>query len=119
TGTGFSGVKLIWTVDPQKAREFIENYTPRCDILLAQIVWHSKGGFYYIPLEVQRKLFERMGREKYIMLPKPGTNPRGVEITKEALSSLVEDAKVIEINWQRTKIDYNPYKRWVDYWREE
>ena len=117
----FSGVKLIWTVDAQKAREFRENYYPHCDILLVQINWGSIGGFYYIPLEAQRKLFDRIGRDRYIKLPKPGTNPRGVEITKEALTSLVKDnlSKVIEINWQKTRIDYNPYKRWVDYWRED
>lgn len=28
TGKGFSGVKLIWTVDAQKAREFRETYYP-------------------------------------------------------------------------------------------
>ena len=121
TGRGFSGVKLVWTVDPQKAREFCENYYPRRDILLVQIVWGARGGFYYIPWEVQKSLFEEIGREKYIKLPKPGTNPRGVEITKEALSHLVRDkeTKVIEIGWQRSEIDYHPYKRWVDYWREE
>ena len=61
-------------------------------------------------MEVQRKLFDRIGRNGYIKLPKPGTNPRGVEITKEALSSLVKDnlSKVIEINWQKAKINYNP-----------
>ena len=120
TGKGFSGVKLIWTVDAQKAREFRENYYPHCDILLVQINWGSTGGFYYIPLEAQRKLFDSIGRNRYIKLPKLGTNPRGVEITKEALANLVKDnlSKVIEISWQKTKIDYNPYKRWVDYWRE-
>ena len=121
TGTGFSGVKLIWTVDSQKAREFLENYSPCCDILLVQIVWKSKGGFYYIPLETQERLFEKIGRERYIKLPKPGTNPRGVEISKEALSSLVldEESKVLEIDWQKSEIDYHPYKRWVDYWKED
>jgi len=42
-------------------------------------------------LEAQKRLFDKVGKEEYIKLPKPGTNPRGVEITKEALSSLVED----------------------------
>ena len=120
TGKGFGGVKLIWTVDAPKAMEFRESYYPLCDISLVQIVWNGKGGFYYIPLEAQEKLFRVMGRERYIKLPIPGTNPRGVEITKEALSQLVHDreTKVIEIDWQRSEIDYHPYKRWVDYWRE-
>jgi hypothetical protein len=80
----------------------------------------SIGGFYYIPLEAQKRLFDRVGGEGYIKLPKPGTNPRGVEVTKEALSSLVKDemSKAIEISWQKTKVDYSPYKRWVDYWKE-
>ncbi|MCL0057847.1 ThaI family type II restriction endonuclease [Dehalococcoidales bacterium] len=121
TGRGFGGVKLIWTVDAQKAKEFRENYYPRQDILLVQIVWNARGGFYYIPLEAQERLFSEMGRKRYIKLPTPGTNPRGVEITKEALSQLVQggETKVIEIDWQKSEIDYHPYKRWVDYWREE
>ncbi len=121
TGKRFGGVKLIWTVDAQKAKEFRETYYPHCDILLIQIDWGGIGGFYYIPLRVQKNLFNKVEREGYIKLPKPGTNPRGVEITKEALSSLVEDksSKVIKIPWQRKEIDYHPYKRWVDYWRED
>ncbi len=68
-----------------------------------QINWNSIGGFYYIPLEAQKRLFDSVGREGYIKLPKPGTNPRGVEITKEALSSLAEDemSEVIEIFWKK------------------
>lgn len=121
TGKSFGGVKLIWTVDAQKAREFRENYYPHCDILLVQINWSDSGGFYYIPLEAQKRLFNKIGKHNYIKLPKPGTNPRGVEITKEALSSLVKDneCKGIVINWQRTKIEFNSYKRWVDLWRED
>ena len=121
TGKSLSGVKLIWTVDAQKAREFRESYYPHCDILLVQINWGSTGGFYYIPLETQRKLFDRIGRNRYIKLPKPGTNPRGVEITKEALTTLVNDnlSRSIKIRWQKTKIEFNPYKRWIDHWRED
>jgi len=121
TGKSFGGVKLIWTVDAQKAKEFRENYYPHCDILLVQINWNDIGGFYYIPLKVQERLFDRIGRQDYIKLPKPGTNPRGVEITKEALSHLVGDgeSKSISIHWKRTKIEFNSYKRWVDLWRED
>jgi len=121
TSKGFSGVKLIWTVDTQKASEFRESYYPRCDVLLVQVNWDAKGGFYYLPLEVQRKVFKDIGRESYIKLPKPGTNPRGVEITKEALETIAtdKDSEAIEIYWQTAKIDYNPYERWVDHWREK
>lgn len=121
TGKNFGGVKLIWTVDAQKAKEFHESYYPYCNILLVQINWDDVGGFYYIPLEVQKKLFDKIGRENYIKLPKPGTNPRGIEITKEALLRLVEDSmsRRIVINWQKTKIEFNSYKRWVDLWRED
>lgn len=120
TGKGFNGVKLIWTVDAQKAKEFRENYHPNCDILLIKINWGAVGGFYYIPLEAQKKIFEEMGRDKYIKLPKPGTNPRGAEITEDALAKLVnsKETNFIKIDWQKIKIDYDPYKKWVDYWKE-
>ncbi len=121
TGNSFGGVKLIWTVDAEKARQFSEEYQPICDMLFVQINWEQEGGFYYIPIKVQKKLFDRIGRKKYIKLPKAGTNPRGVEITKEALTGLVEDSdtKVIKINWQRSDIKFNPYSRWIDLWKDE
>ena len=121
TGKSFSDVKLIWTVDAQKAREFFENYYPRCDMLLVQINWNGDGGFYYIPLEVQKRIFNRLGKDRYIKLPKVGTNPRGVEISQEALLTLVKDneSKAIVVNWKRTRIEFNSFKRWVDLWREE
>lgn len=121
TGKSLSGVKLIWTVDAQKAKEFQNNYYPHCDILLVQINWGGIGGFYYIPLNVQMNLFDKIGKEKYIKIPKLGTNPRGVEITKEALSCLVNNKKSgkIQINWQKVEIEFDPYKRWVELWSEE
>lgn len=121
TGKSLGGVKLIWTVDTRKAKEFREAYYPRCDILLVQINWNDLGGFYYIPLQVQKRLFDKVGKQRYIKLPKLGTNPRGVEIEKDALCSLVEDndSMSMAIDWQRTKIDFNPYKRWIELWGEE
>ena len=72
TGKSLGGVKLIWTVDAQKAIEFRENYYPSGDILLVQINWGDTGGFFYIPVEIQKKLFDKMGRDNYIKLPKAG-----------------------------------------------
>ncbi len=118
---GFGGVKISWTVDAAKAREFRETYYPHFDILLVRINWGGTGGFYYLPIEAQKRVFDTIGKDKYIKLPKPGTNPRGAEITKEALSMLVEEetSRFLEIYWQRPQIEYNPYKRWIDYWRED
>jgi len=121
TGTSFSGIKLIWTVDPQKAAAFQANYKPSCDLLLVQINWERQGGLFYIPLRNQQIIFDQLGKERYIKLPKPGTNPRGVEITKEALITLInsEHSRAIPIQWEKTQIDMSPYKRWVDLWKED
>lgn len=121
TGKSLTGIKLIWTVDAQKAEKFMKSYSPHCDILLIQINWGDTGGLYYIPLEAQQEVFQKIGRSEYIKLPKPGTNPRGVEISKKAIESLVSHnlTRKIEIKWHRTEIKFNPYKRWVDYWRED
>lgn len=111
TGKSLGGVKIIWTVDAQKALEFYNSYFPSCDILLIQINWNDKGGFFYIPKEVQKRIFNQLGKENYLKLPKKGTNPRGIEITKEAIMNLIEDSgsKKIEINWEKTDIRFNPY----------
>ncbi len=121
TGKTLRGVKVSWTVDATKAKEFSNSYYPSCEMLLVQIHWGQTGKFWYVPLESQREVFDRMGRQRYIKLPKPGTNPRGVEITKEALEMLVAEQGVrgIDIHWERSDIDYDPHKRWVDYWGEE
>ena len=121
TITGMGGVKIIWTVDAQKAREFLKLYAPKCDTILTLIKWGGVGGLFYIPVEVQRKTFQNMGKDKYLKLPKLGTNPRGVEISKEALIRLLrdKDTKSIEIFWDRPNVKINPLQRWVDYWRED
>ncbi|MFW0859306.1 MAG: ThaI family type II restriction endonuclease [Dehalococcoidia bacterium] len=85
SGSGYSGIKLIWTVDAQNAREFLDSYRPTCDMMFAQIIWNGKGGLFYIPLSTQTEVFEELGNNSYIKLPGLGTNPRGVEISSKAL----------------------------------
>jgi len=121
TGRSFAGVKLIWTVDAQKAREFLETYSPHCDMIVIQINWNGTGGFYFIPVEAQKELFAKIGRQDYIKLPKAGTNPRGAEITKEALLALIQSKKTekIPVNWIKTKVVFNVYQRWVELWKED
>jgi hypothetical protein len=57
TSKGFSGVKIAWTVDAQKSKEFRENYYPHCDILLLQINWDDLGGILLYSLGGPEKAF--------------------------------------------------------------
>ncbi|MBN2374313.1 ThaI family type II restriction endonuclease [bacterium] len=120
TGAGFSGVKLISTVDAQKSKEFMHSYLPGTDMMFTQIIWNDVGGLFLIPLNAQIETIENLGREAYIKLPTPGTNPRGVEITSRALELLINHPGTykIAINWSREKITFNPYKRWVELWEQ-
>jgi hypothetical protein len=120
TGRNIKGIKLIWTVDSESAQKFKNSYNPDYDLILINIVWNESGYFYYIPSEVQREVFDEIGRENYIKLPKNGTNPRGVEMSKDAIDKIInhQSIKKILINWNRTKIDYHPYERWIEYWKD-
>ena len=115
-----TSVKLIWTVDAEKAESFMDTWRPRYDLIFVHINWSAKGGLYYIPYEVQNTIFNKIGKEEYIKLPKKGTNPRGVEISNDALKACINNdrTKMIEINWTKESIEYNPFKRWVDLWSE-
>ena len=116
------GVKLIWTVDAQKVLEFINNYSPECDILLVHINWRAKGGVYLLSRDAQREILEKYGKEFYFKLPKKGTNPRGVEITNQAINKLIKHltTKKVEIDWNRDDtLEYNSYDRWVGEWEKD
>jgi hypothetical protein len=121
TGKKPNGVKLIWTVDAQKALEFSENYFPNCDMILAHINWNGDGGFYYIPKEAQIETFKLIGYEKYIKLPKQGTNPRGVEMSEEAMQLLIKNIQTLQIhiNWKKEEIVFKPLERWVNLWQTD
>ena len=119
TITGSGGIKAVWTVDAQSAKQFINNYKPKCDMILIQINWGlEKDGFFLIPLKVQQEIFDSLGREKYLQMPKAGTNPRGVEFSKDSISKMLNNKETlkIKINWRSEIKDFNVYERWVDYW---
>lgn len=114
------GVKAIWTVDADRSTDFVRDFSPRCDYLVAHVVWNNdEGGLYYLPLQAQAAVFETLDRDRYLSRPKEGTKPRGVEITAEAMQRLVAHpvARRIPIKWIRPAAAYDPYERWVEYWR--
>lgn len=108
-------------MDAISAINFMKNYEPSCDLILIHINWGGLGAFYYIPKSVQTKIFRDIGREKYISLPKAGTNPRGAEISIMALNQLVAQNTVLKIpiNWIKEDIKHNPLKRWVELWEKD
>ena len=118
TGKSWCSVKLIWTVDPSMALEFQRTYNPSCGMILVQINWNGRGNLYYFTLESQINILNAMGRDHYIKLPKQGTNPRGVEISAEALELLSQQRDTLNMNipWIRKEIKVNTFERWVDLW---
>lgn len=121
SGSGYTGVKLIWTVDAQNALEFQSKYVPFCDMIYVQVNWGNSGGLFYFPQKIQLKIFNSLGRENYIKLPRQGTNPRGVEISSKALQELVEHSGIykIAIDWKKEEVKFNAFKRWIDLWAQE
>lgn len=115
-----TGIKLVWTVDSKKALDFSINYRPTVDMLLAQINWGGEGWFYYFPKECQLSVFEKLGKEGYIKLPKQGTNPRGVELSKQAVELLTKEEGILKIgiNWSRLETTSGIYDRWVKLWED-
>jgi hypothetical protein len=121
TGTNLSGVKISWTVDAKNAAEFQKGYSPSCDMIFVQINWEKTGYLFYFPVEIQLDILKFLGKERYIKLPSEGTNPRGVELSSEALKLLTEHKNCfkVPIEWKKEEMKFNAFKRWVDLWAQE
>lgn len=79
------------------------------------------GGMYLIPRTAQEEIISAAGTSECSKLPKPGTNPRGVEFSKQALTGLTphKDTRFIKILWKRSLPEFVPYKIRLDYWGEK
>ncbi len=121
SNTGFSGVKLVWTVDWEKVNQFVKFLKPQSDLLYINIIWNNDGKLFIMPKSVQQKAITDLGRGRFFKLPKRNTNPRGVELSSEAMQYLQEDkqTKSINIFWKRDPsvlVERALYNRWVDLW---
>lgn len=122
TVTGSGGVKVVWIVDWASVDRFVKDYSPRADILLAQIQWDGEGGLFFIPKSVQQLIFRTLGKENYLRVPKRGTNPRGIEISRKEFKAILQDQSVrkIPVQWRKpVERIPEPYERWLDYWKED
>ena len=72
-------------------------------------------------MQVQKRVLNKLGKAKYLKLPKAETNPRGVEFTKEAIETMLADKETfkIDIDWKKEVLEYDTYKKWVEYWKED
>lgn len=116
-------VKLVWTVDWLKVDGFVKSYEPRSDLLIAIIRWGGEGGLFVIPISAQVEVFKEIGKERYLSVPPKGTNPRGVGLSNEALSRLLNHrfTRSIAIRWERPSQmgELEPYDRWLAYWAQD
>ncbi|MCS7224267.1 MAG: ThaI family type II restriction endonuclease [Armatimonadetes bacterium] len=120
-------VKVVWTVDWDKVDQFVRNFQPSADLLLAIIRWGSIGGLYGIPRWVQEQVLTELSIERYLRRPRRGTNPRGVDISSEAVTRLIQHpgTQGIPIEWRRfdepsaLMAITDPYSRWIRRWEED
>ncbi|RNJ79813.1 MAG: type II restriction endonuclease subunit R [Nitrosopumilus sp. B06] len=121
TGQHYGGIKAVWTVDWERIEEYVSQYHPAVDLIIARITWGSNdGGLYLIPLQVQKNIFAELGVEGYLKIPKKNTNPRGVEYSKAALESMFSDDGIrrLEIEWVRSVENVDVFEKWERYWEE-
>ena len=119
TGKALNNVRIKWTVDPEKVREFIDTFKPTCDLLIVRILWEAQGRISYLPLETQQQAYAKLGTGYFDY--RPGTNTRGVNLSRAALESMEKDPKatIVPVQWYRSVEPQPKYDRWVSYWRDE
>ena len=119
--SGFSGVKLVWTVDWKKIDEFLTSYHPGSHLLYVNIMWGTTGKFFLITKQAQEDTIEELSIEGYVKVPPRGTNPRGVEFSRNAMSILQnhQTTQSLSIEWNRDKsllVERALYGRWIPLW---
>jgi hypothetical protein len=115
TGSGYSGVKIFWTSDTESAKRVMDTYTPKFDLIVANIHWGSnKGGLYYVDKQTQRQVMDSVGRNKFLKISS-GSNNRGITYGTDVLKKLLnhENTLKIEIDWVKTNEKFNIFERWV------
>lgn len=118
---GFSGVKLTWTVDQIKIDEFLRTYTPSSYLLYVNIVWGGTASFFLMTPKAQMEIKNRLTLGEYVKTHRPGTNPRGVELSAKAMRALQghPTTQKIPIRWRRDPsllVERTLYRRWIDLW---
>jgi len=112
------GIRMKWTSNEVKARQFIQNYKPSSNMLVVRIIWNDVGSIRFIPLDIQQHIFEHLGVEQYLDY-RGTTNTRGVNLSLIAEQAFNHSQECISlpVSWQKSKATINPISKWVDYWK--
>ena len=118
---GYAGVKLVWTVDWVKIDEFVQTYHPSSHLLYINILWGKTGKFCLITKGAQIEVLDRLTIDSYVKIPAKGTNPRGIELSKEAMQQIQNHptTQILQINWKRDPsllVERALYGRWIQLW---
>ncbi len=120
TVTGkYPQIKLFWGSDRPSMVNFASSFEPKNHLLVVLINWGGNGPMAVIPLEAQREVFQELGTQGYLFVPKEGVNSRGVALSTAARRRLLAhpDTKRVDILWTvPAEKDEGPYKYWLNLW---
>ncbi len=121
TLTGLGHVKILWTVDQERVRHEVYGggYYPHVDIFFVSVNWEKIcKSVFYIPVSVQSEIYEGIGTDRYFYVP-TGTNHRGIAIRGSTMKKLIEHSDTIKcsVDWVRQGLNYTPYERWEEFWK--
>jgi hypothetical protein len=113
------GIRLKWTSNEVKAKEFMKNYRPTSNLLIVRVSWGETGSIRFIPLDSQKSTFDKIGVERYLDY-RGTTNTRGVNLSPEAEDALNRNIQTVSLSvtWQKSSVVVNPIDKWTKYWKE-
>lgn len=111
------GIRLKWTSNAVKSKEFISSFEPNSNLLVIRVSWGYTGTISFIPLEAQQHFFKRYGVNQYLDY-RGSTNTRGVNLSSTAEYELLKNPSTVILNilWGKSGSTVNPVKQWTDYW---
>lgn len=115
-----AGIRLKWTSNAVKAKEFIDSYKPTSHLLVIRIIWGETGVMRFIPLDIQQNIFRQIGVVRYLDY-RGTTNTRGVNLSSEVEQILNQHSQSVSlpILWKKSKTIINPVSKWIDYWQKK
>ena len=110
----YAPLKLSWVDDQEKAKEFIDNFKPTCDLLVACIDWGSESSIYYIDCKTQLEVLESLDADKRLVLTKGYT--KGTRLHSSAWKGMLDhkDTLKIPIKWPEEQKDDNMLDQFWD-----